>query len=124
MVEQAQANPQGLMPIGAVAAHNIAAMLNLSTEHVGTIETAIRDEINAMSSHFTLAMADVQTQYEVETATLKTKYEKDVVTIQDAYVASVALIKSDWVWLEANKFFASAMLGAAAIIGAFFAKVL
>lgn len=67
-------NPNGLMPIGAVAAHNIAQSLNLGVDAVGPIETAIRDEINAMSSHFTLAVADVQTQYEVEVAKIKSTY--------------------------------------------------
>lgn len=80
MTEQAQANPSGLMSIGTVASHNIAAVLSLPQESVPQIEQAIKDEIGAMSSHFTLAVADVQTQYEVE----------------------VAKIKSDFVWVEAN----------------------
>lgn len=80
MAEVAQAQPEGLMSIGSVAAHNIAAFLNLDAKHVGAIEQAIKDEIGAMSSHFTLAIADVQTQYEVE----------------------VAKIKSDFVWMEEN----------------------
>ena len=92
---QAQANPNGLMPIGAVAAHNIAAILNLPAEHIGTIETAIKDEINAMSSHFTLATADVQTQYEVE----------------------VAKIKADFVWVKANKGKIVAVVVAAVLVG-------
>lgn len=91
MAEVAQANPEGLMPIGSVAAHNIAAFLNLDAKHVGTIEQAIKDEIGAMSSHFTLAIADVQTQYEVETAKLKKDYSE-----------AVAYIKSDFVWIEEN----------------------
>jgi hypothetical protein len=69
-----QANPGGLMSIGQVAARNIAAYLNLSDEHVGTIEKAIRDEIQAMSSHFTLAFADMQTQYEQDLAKVKSTF--------------------------------------------------
>lgn len=68
------------MTIGAVAAHNLAAILNLDVSHVGTIEQAIKDEIGAMSTHFTLAMADVQTQYEAETLKLKRDYEIAVST--------------------------------------------
>lgn len=81
MAEVAQAQAGGLMSIGSVAAHNLAATLNLPASSVGTIEQAIKDEIGAMSSHFTLAVADVQTQYDIE----------------------VAKIKSDFVWLKANK---------------------
>ena len=64
----------GLMKIGEVAARNIALALNLGEEHVATIETAIKDEINAMSSHFTLAFADIQTQYEVKVNRLKSEW--------------------------------------------------
>lgn len=74
MAEQAQANPNGLMHIGAVAAHNIAAFLNLDVKHVGVIEQAIKDEINAMSSHFALAMRDVSDQYEMDVAKIKSTY--------------------------------------------------
>lgn len=91
----AQANPSGLMSIGSVAAHNIAAILNLPAEHIGTIEQAIKDEINAMSSHFTLAVADVQTQYEVE----------------------VAKIKADFNWVKANKGKIAGVLSAALSAG-------
>jgi hypothetical protein len=69
------------MSIGAVAARNIAGALSLGESQVGVIEQAIKDEIQAMSSHFTLAIADVQTQYEVE----------------------VAKVKADFVWVKANK---------------------
>lgn len=91
----AQANPSGLMSIGAVAAHNIAAILNLPAEHIGTIEQAIKDEINAMSSHFTLAVADVQTQYEVE----------------------VAKIKSTFNWVKANKVLVGVTAGVDFLLG-------
>lgn len=74
MAEVAQAQEGGLMSIGSVAAHNIVAFLNLDAKHVGTVEQAIKDEISAMSSHFTLAIADVQTQYEVEVAKIKSTF--------------------------------------------------
>ncbi len=62
------------MSIGQVAARNIAMYLNLAEEHIPAIESAIKDEIGAMSSHFTLAIADVQTQFEVEVAKIKSTY--------------------------------------------------
>jgi len=68
-------DPQGqLMPIGAVAASNIATALELPAEHVPKIEQAIKDEIGAMSAHFTMAFADIQDQYEIELAKVKSTY--------------------------------------------------
>jgi hypothetical protein len=103
MADAPQANPQGLMSIGTVASHNIAAALALPAESVPQIEQAIKDEINAMSSHFTLAIADVQTQYEVETLKLKKDYEKAV---------------SDFVWLKANKGKVAAVVAGVLALGA------
>jgi len=100
-----QANPHGLMPIGAVASHNIAAAIG-QPEHAGTIETAIRDEINAMSSHFTLALADIQTQFEVEQNKLK-----------DAYDGQVAAIRADFSWVKAHSHFVGAVLILTFIVG-------
>lgn len=94
MTEVAQANPNGLMSIGAVAAHNIAAMLNLDTKHIGTIEQAIKDEINAMSSHFTLAIADVQTQYELEVTKLKAEAVEVAATLKASYDKTIAELRS------------------------------
>lgn len=62
-----------LMKIGEVAAQNIAAATGM-TGHVKVIEQAIADEINAMSSHFTLAFADIQTQYEIDLKAIKSTY--------------------------------------------------
>ncbi len=74
--------PRGqLVKIGTVAAANIVKRLGLAASAVDSVEHAIADEINAMSAHFTLAVADVQTQYEVE----------------------LARIKSAWNYLEANR---------------------
>jgi hypothetical protein len=63
-----------LMDIGTVAAHNIALALEMGEKEVPVIRQAIRDEISAMSSHFTFAIADVQTQYEVELAKIKSVF--------------------------------------------------
>lgn len=99
MADVPQANPNGLMTIGAVAAHNIAALLNLDVSHVGTIEQAIKDEINAMSSHFTLAIADVNTQYEASIAQAKIRETEAIA----AFNAKVAEIKSTFTFVKANK---------------------
>jgi alpha-D-ribose 1-methylphosphonate 5-phosphate C-P lyase len=67
--------PQGqLMHIGQVASLNIARALSLGEDKAKVIEQAIKDEINAMSSHFTLAVADVQTQYEVELTKIRSTF--------------------------------------------------
>lgn len=74
-----------LMDIGTVAAHNIALALQLPDEQVPVIKNAIRDEIQAMSSHFTLAVADLSTQYEIDVAKIKSAF-----TYVEANVARVA----------------------------------
>jgi hypothetical protein len=63
-----------IVDIGSVAAANIAARLKLDEKRVPEIKRAIADEINAMSSHFSLAFADVQTQYEAEVAKVKSAW--------------------------------------------------
>lgn len=113
--------PQGqLVEIGEVAAANIVKRLRLdaglpaaaAANIVAEVKGAIRDEINAMSSHFTLAVHDVQTQYEAETVRLKAEYEK-----------AVAAVKSDFNWVKANKVkigaAVSAVSAAAAFVGHF-----
>jgi len=90
-----QAAPGQLIDIGTVAAQNIAKRLSLPAEQVGTIKTAIVDEINAMSSHFTLAVADVQNQFEIE----------------------VNRIKSEWSFVKANPVKVGVAGAIAALIG-------
>lgn len=93
--------PQGqLVEIGEVAAANIVKRLQLDVgkseaEVAGTVsgvKDAIRDEINAMSSHFTLAVHDVQTQYEAETLKLKAEYEKAVGELTSTF----SYVKANW----------------------------
>lgn len=50
--------------IGQVAAENIAKTLELGEEHVAHIAQAISDEVNAMSSHFSFVVSDMQAEYE------------------------------------------------------------
>lgn len=88
-----------LMDIGEVAARNIALGLNLEESHVSTIKNAIRDEITALGSHFTLAVSQLQTQYELD----------------------LAKIKSEWTFVKANKLqvglVAAAVFAAGLIVG-------
>lgn len=96
-----------IIDIGTVAAHNIAQAIGVGEEHVEAIRQAIRDEISAMSSHFTLAVADVETHYEVEVNKLQTKFAADV-----------AAIKADFVWLKANKLKVTAVAAVVVFVGA------
>lgn len=130
-----QANPNGLMHIGAVAAYNIVAALDLPAAHVGTVEQAIKDEINAMSSHFTLAIADVQTQYEAEVLKL-TREKDDFITATKAretqavaaFQKAVADIKSDFNWVENNQgkvaVVSTALIAVGLVLGALIGHVL
>lgn len=81
----AQGDQPQIVKLGTVAAQNIALALNLSETHVSTIEKAIGDEVNAMSAHFTLAFADVQTVFEAETVKLKAKYELELAEIKSGF---------------------------------------
>ena len=74
MTEQAAAAPGQLVKIGTVAAANIVKRLGMAETAVDTVEKAIADEINAMSAHFSLAVADVQTQYEAEVLKIKSTF--------------------------------------------------
>lgn len=92
---EVSAAPGKLVKIGTVAAANIAKALKLPEEAVQVVEKALEDEINAMSSHFTLAVADVQTQYEAE----------------------VLRVKSVFTYLEANRWRVVAVLAAVFVAG-------
>lgn len=81
----AHVNQGGLMTIGALASKNIAAAINASQDFAPCIERAIKDEITALSSHFSLALADVQTTHEVNEATLKKDYDARVAVIESTY---------------------------------------
>lgn len=52
-----------LMSLSTVAASNVAKALELPDEHIPKIEQALKDEIDALSAHFTMAFADIQEQY-------------------------------------------------------------
>ncbi len=74
-MSEKNALPQGqLMDIGTVAAHNIVQTLGLPSTAVETVRDAIRDEIKMMSSHFTLAVAETQFEFEKQVAHLKSAY--------------------------------------------------
>lgn len=62
-----------IMSIGHQASLNIQAVLKAKGIEVGAeaIEAAIRDEINMMSSHFSLAVAEAQDHFEAEVLKVK-----------------------------------------------------
>jgi hypothetical protein len=79
-----------LADIGTVAAANVVKALQLDEHHIPLVKHAIRDEINAMSSHFTLAFADIQTQYEAAVYQAKLEYQKAIGTFN--FVKSNAFV--------------------------------
>jgi hypothetical protein len=81
-----------LMTIGTVAAHNIAGAIGMP-ERAPEIETAIKDEIDAMSSHFTLAMADISTQHEIA----QKEFANEVARVKSTY----NYVRANWVRLVA-----------------------
>ncbi|HEV2551813.1 MAG TPA: hypothetical protein VGU20_31170 [Stellaceae bacterium] len=112
------------MDIGTVAAHNIALAIGAADEHVETIRNAIRDEIQAMSSHFTLAVADLGTQYEAEVEKLKQEKDDFITAAQaretqmvNAFKAEVAKIKSTFTYVEANPGRVAVVLAAVIALG-------
>lgn len=86
-----QAVPGQLRTIGSIAAENLTKQLNLPETATCEIEHAIADEIHALSAHFTLMVADVQTHFESEALKAKAAYEDDL-----------AVIKSEFTYLAAN----------------------
>lgn len=74
MAEVNQAQPGQLMDIGTVAASNIILTLGLPASSLQTVKQAIRDEITAMSSHFTLAVADAQESFDNQVAEIKSTF--------------------------------------------------
>lgn len=81
-----QADASQVVELGTVAAANVAKAINAHPDAIPSIKKAIADEINAMSSHFTLAFADIQTQYEAAVYQAKLEYQKAIGAFN--YVAS------------------------------------
>jgi hypothetical protein len=113
-----------LMSIGAVAAHNIAQALEYGPETVPVIETAIKSEIDAMSSHFALAFRDVQDAHEIAEMNAKKEFDIFVASTKareqwavEQFQEKVAEIKSTWSYVEANKVCVFAALAGAVAIG-------
>lgn len=91
-----------LMTIGTVASRNIAAALSLGEEAAPAIETAIKDEIDMLSSHFTLAIADVSTQHEIAEIALKKAFDEKLADAVERFHVKVNEIRSTYNWLRAN----------------------
>lgn len=103
-------DPNGqLMDIGTVAAANIVRALDLAPTEANVVaaKKAIRDEVSAMSTHFTLAFADISTAHEIAQASMKAGYDK-----------SVAEIRSTFNYVKANKGYVVAALFSAFSVGA------
>lgn len=116
-----------LMDIGTVAAHNIAQAIGAGEDKVIAIRDAIRNEIQVMSSHFTSAVADVQTHFEVE----KNKLEASVETTKSALIAQAkidvdafkAKLAADYSFLADHKLATIGVLVAAIVVGALFGRL-
>jgi hypothetical protein len=93
---QAPAEKGELIDIGTVAAHNIVNVLGLAEADVTKVRDAIRDEISQMGSHFSLAMADVQTQMELEAKKLESRYTIDLSNAKADLLADYSFVKSHW----------------------------
>lgn len=87
----AQGGQPEIVKLGTVAAQNIVLALELPQTAVQHIETAITDEINAMSSHFALAFADIRDQYEIEVAKIKSGFKFVEANATWIVVAALAL---------------------------------
>lgn len=85
MSDSPQADASQVVELGTVAAANIAKAIDAHPDTIPVIKRAITDEINAMSSHFTLAFADIQTQYEAAVYQAKLEYQKEVTQIKSVY---------------------------------------
>lgn len=82
------AKAEDIHPIGRIAAANIAASTGLDAK---LVEQAIADEIQLMSSHFTMAFADIQTNYEAELLKLKRSVAGRVAALSQ-HKGAIALI--------------------------------
>jgi hypothetical protein len=103
-----------LMDIGTVAAHNIVNVLGLAEDKVTTVRDAIRDEIQLMGAHFSSAMSDVSTHFEVETNKVKAEYAALQATLKAEHAKAIAAFS----YVKANKVKVASGLGIAGAIGA------
>jgi hypothetical protein len=108
MSENAVATGQ-LMDIGEVASLNVVKTLGLPEKSAPVIKQAIRDEISAMSSHFTLAVAELEDQFDAK--------------IRDAQ-AEVKRIKSAFNYAKENPLVIWAFAATMFVAGFFLAKIL
>lgn len=63
-----------LMDLSTVAAHNIIAVLGLPEESLEATRSAIKDEIDSISTHFAMLIADMQSAHAAEIDALKVQY--------------------------------------------------
>lgn len=97
MTDEKGCNPDEVVSLGTVAAQNIAARLGIENpKEIDDIRIAISDEMNTMGSHFTLAFADIQAQYEHNVLEAKKSYEAAVTrcaaNVDEAYTNADARV--------------------------------
>jgi len=92
----APAQPQGeLIDIGTMAARNLVAALELKGENVEkTVRDSIRMEIGAMSTHFALAHAELETAYEANVLRLRNEYKLAVVWLEQRKTSIIAVVST------------------------------
>lgn len=111
-------DPNGqLMDIGTVAAANIARALELREEHVPTIKHAIRDEVSAMSTHFTLAFADISTAHEIAETTMRDRFAEHCNGMAKQYEKDIAEFRSTFKYARENWVLVSATLLVSFLLG-------
>lgn len=77
--------------IGEVAALNIVQVLDLPKDSVKKVQRAIADEIQLMSSHFTMAVAEAQTHYEADVLKIKATWSFVEQNKAKVFIAAVGL---------------------------------
>lgn len=114
MTDEKGCNPDEVVSLGTVAAQNIAARLGIENpKEIDDIRIAISDEMNTMGSHFTLAFADIQAQYEHNVLEAKKSYEAAITRCaadadarvdkyRGAFNNAIAEIESTFSFFEAN----------------------
>lgn len=114
MTDAPQADPGQLIDIGTLASANIVRALGLDPKQVPVVKDAIVDEITAMSTHFTLAVADVQDSMQIELNKVKAAFKADKVAFED----EIDRVTSTHNYVQANWERIVAVLGAIFFLGA------
>lgn len=113
-------DPNGqLMDIGTVAAANIVRALDLAPTEANVVaaKKAIRDEVSAMSTHFTLAFADISTAHEVAETTMRERFAEHCNGMAKQYEKDIAEFRSTFKYARENWTLISAVLAVSFLLG-------